>query len=409
MNRRVGKGGPVANMRSVRTLAPLRHTLFWLLVVTALAMGGLLSFLIQGLLKSEELDRQAELATRALLVRERARDALDRPEIPDLPGRHELEVALVRGDEQERRRALDRYQNDALLTLLQVQHTRAREQTVAALVSGLLALTCAACLAALLLMFRQRILAPIADLNQLARSVLDGDLGRRAPDFRQPEFALLGESMNAMLNGLEVRVQELEAARSELAELLAAGPAALVQVDRQGRVLSANAAAQELVGCELEGRAAPEVLPLVDEQGDSFWEAAGHAPIPHWLLEGVPVAAARVHLGGESTLVQVRDLRRAAPTAISEDERPDPLESGIPVPAEFEALTGREQEIFSEIARGRTNKEIAESLFISEGTVKTHVNNMLRKLELRDRVQVLLYAARNNLLPHDAPPPQDPP
>ncbi len=409
MNRRVGKGRPVANMRSVRTLAPLRHTLFWLLVVTALAMGGLLSFLIQGLLKSEELDRQAELATRALLVRERARDALDRPEIPDLPGRHELEVALVRGDEQERRRALDRYQNDALLTLLQVQHTRAREQTVAALVSGLLALTCAACLAALLLMFRQRILAPIADLNQLARSVLDGDLGRRAPDFRQPEFALLGESMNAMLDGLEVRVQELEAARSELAELLAAGPAALVQVDRQGRVLSANAAAQELVGCELEGRAAPEVLPLVDEQGDSFWEAAGHAPIPHWLLEGVPVAAARVHLGGESTLVQVRDLRRAAPTAISEDERPDPPESGIPVPAEFEALTGREQEIFSEIARGRTNKEIAESLFISEGTVKTHVNNMLRKLELRDRVQVLLYAARNNLLPHDAPPPQDPP
>lgn len=409
MNRRVGKGRAVANMRPVRTLAPLRHTLFWLLVVTALAMGGLLSFLIQGLLKSEELDRQAELATRALLVRERARDALDRPEIPDLPGRHELEVALVRGDEQERRRALDRYQNDALLTLLQVQHTRAREQTVAALVSGLLALTCAACLAALLLMFRQRILAPIADLNQLARSVLEGDLGRRAPDLRQPEFALLGESMNAMLEGLEARVQELEAARSELAELLAAGPAALIQVDRQGRVLSANTAAQELVGCELEGRAAPEVLPLVDEQGDSFWEAAGHDAIPHWLLEGVPVAAARVHLGGESTLVQVRDLRQASPAAISEDERPDPLEAGNPVPAEFEALTGREQEIFSEIARGRTNKEIAESLFISEGTVKTHVNNMLRKLELRDRVQVLLYAARNNLLPHDAPPPQDPP
>ncbi len=407
MKHLVGKGRVVANMGPVRTLAPLRHTLFWLLVVTALAMGGLLSFLIQGLLKSEELDRQAELATRALLVRERARDALDRPEIPDLPGRRELEVALVRGDEQERRRALDRYQNDALLTLLQVQHTRAREQTVAALVSGLLALTCAACLAGLLLMFRQRILAPIADLNQLARSVLDGDLARRAPDFRQPEFALLGKSMNAMLDGLEARVQDLEAARSELAELLAAGPAALIQVDRQGLVLSANAAAQELTGCQLEGRAAPEVLPLVDEQGDSFWEAAGRAPIPHWLLEGVPVAAARVHLSGESTLVQVRDLRPSAPTPISEDGRPGTLEVENSVPAEFEALTSREQEIFGEIARGRTNKEIAESLFISEGTVKTHVNNMLRKLELRDRVQVLLYAARKNLLPHDAQPPQD--
>jgi DNA-binding CsgD family transcriptional regulator/PAS domain-containing protein len=409
MNLRVGKGRAVANMRPVRSLIPLRHILFWLLVVTFLAMGGLLSFLIQGLLKSEELDRQAELATRALLVRERARDALDRPEIPDLPGRQELELALVRGDENEKRRALERYQNDALLILLQVQHTRAREQSVAALVSGLLALTCAACLAALLLMFRQRILAPIADLNRLARNVLDGDLGCRAPDFRQPEFALLGESMNAMLDGLEGRVQELEAARSELAELLAAGPAALLQVDRQGRVLAANAAAQELVGCELEGRAAPEVLPLVDEKGDSFWESAGHDPIPHWLLEEVPVAAARVDLGDESTLVQVRELRRASSRPSSEDEQPDPPETEKPVPADFEALTGREQEIFNEIAHGRTNKEIAENLFISEGTVKTHVNNMLRKLELRDRVQLLLYAARNNLLPQDAPPPNDPP
>jgi len=374
-------------------------------------MGGLLSVLIQGLLKSEELDRQAELATRALLVRERARDALERPEIPDLPGRHELEMALVKGDEQERRRALDRYQNDALLALMQVQHIRAREQTVAALVSGLLALTCAACLAALLLMFRQRILAPIADLNQLARSVLDGDLARRAPDFSQPEFALLGASMNAMLDGLEARVQDLEAARSELADLLAAGPAALIQVDRQGLVLSANAAAQELAGCELEGRAAPEVLPLVDEQGDSFWMAVSRDPVAQWLLEGVPVAAARVHLGDRSTLVQLRDLRRVAPAAAPEEDPPARLEveSENPMPVEFEALTSREQEIFGEIARGRTNKEIAESLFISEGTVKTHVNNMLRKLELRDRVQVLLYAARNNLLPHDAPPPQDPP
>lgn len=395
-------------MVPVRTLAPLRQTLFWLLVMTALAMGGLLSVLIQGLLKSEELDRQAELATRALLVRERARDALSRPEIPDLPGRQELELALVRGDEKERRRALDRFQNDALLTLLQVQQIRAREQTVAALVSGLLALTCAACLAALLLMFRQRILAPISTLNQLARGVLDGELDRRAPPFGQPEFALLGESMNAMLDGLEARVRDLEVARGQLADLLASGPAALLEVDREGRVRSANAAAQLLAGRELEGRAAPEILPLIDEQGSSFWHAPPGQAGVHWILEGVPVAAARVHLDGESTLVHLRDLRAMPHEPGPEEEFPDPPEA---LPAEFAALTGREQEIFGEIARGRTNKEIAEDLFISEGTVKTHVNNMLRKLGLRDRVQVLLYAARRNLLPQevqDSQEPQDP-
>ncbi len=67
-------------------------------------------------------------------------------------------------------------------------------------------------------------------------------------------------------------------------------------------------------------------------------------------------------------------------------------------PSAFLELTGREQEIFRSITRGLSNKEIAEALVISEGTVKTHMNNLLRKLNLKDRVQLLLYAAQHDLL-----------
>jgi two-component system, NarL family, response regulator DegU len=55
-------------------------------------------------------------------------------------------------------------------------------------------------------------------------------------------------------------------------------------------------------------------------------------------------------------------------------------------------LTRREFEIVSHIACGASNKEIAEKLFISEKTVKNHVSNILRKMELEDRTQVAVYA-----------------
>jgi two-component system, NarL family, response regulator DegU len=61
-------------------------------------------------------------------------------------------------------------------------------------------------------------------------------------------------------------------------------------------------------------------------------------------------------------------------------------------------LTRREFEIVSHIACGASNKEIAERLFISEKTVKNHVSNILRKMELEDRTQVAVYAYRKGLI-----------
>jgi DNA-binding NarL/FixJ family response regulator len=60
-------------------------------------------------------------------------------------------------------------------------------------------------------------------------------------------------------------------------------------------------------------------------------------------------------------------------------------------------LTEREREVLAEIARGRSNREIARALVLSEKTVKTHVSAILMKLDLQDRTQAALYAVRNNL------------
>jgi DNA-binding NarL/FixJ family response regulator len=75
--------------------------------------------------------------------------------------------------------------------------------------------------------------------------------------------------------------------------------------------------------------------------------------------------------------------------------------SSAPVPEErpeaFTQLTPREQEVLQLIATGCSNREIAEKLYISERTVKNHVNSLLRRLNLRDRTQVAILAAKWSL------------
>jgi len=67
-------------------------------------------------------------------------------------------------------------------------------------------------------------------------------------------------------------------------------------------------------------------------------------------------------------------------------------------PAAFRGLTDKEREVFTAVARGLSNAEIAGTVFASESTVKTHVGAILRKLALRDRVQIVVFAHEHGLV-----------
>ena len=69
-----------------------------------------------------------------------------------------------------------------------------------------------------------------------------------------------------------------------------------------------------------------------------------------------------------------------------------------PAPAAYLSLTEKEREVFAAVAKGLSNTEVAGQVFLSESTVKTHVGAILRKLGLRDRVQIVVFAHEHALV-----------
>ncbi len=99
---------------------------------------------------------------------------------------------------------------------------------------------------------------------------------------------------------------------------------------------------------------------------------------------------------------QADDLRRAIKAAAAGQVQLSPqaaarLMREVKAPESPEVLTERETEVLRLLARGQSNKEIAQGLVIGEKTVKTHVSNILSKLHLDGRTQAAIYALRHGL------------
>jgi DNA-binding NarL/FixJ family response regulator len=149
---------------------------------------------------------------------------------------------------------------------------------------------------------------------------------------------------------------------------------------------------------------APNVLVLTTFDLDEYVYEALRAGAGGFMLKDAAPSqlaeAVRTVAAGESLLAPAvtrrlveRFVRRPPADAVREQE--------------FADLTERELEVLTLIARGLSNAEIGEQLFLSEATVKTHVTRILSKLGLRDRVQAVVRAYESGLVEPGAEPAAD--
>jgi DNA-binding NarL/FixJ family response regulator len=114
-----------------------------------------------------------------------------------------------------------------------------------------------------------------------------------------------------------------------------------------------------------------------------------------FLLKDVPgdqlVAGIRIVASGDALLAPALTRR-----LIEHFVRRPPPDAAQP--QGLDALTARETEVLTLLARGHSNAEIATTLFLGEATIKTHIGRILQKLDLRDRVQAVVYAYESGLV-----------
>lgn len=141
-------------------------------------------------------------------------------------------------------------------------------------------------------------------------------------------------------------------------------------------------------------RAVPStrVVVLTSFSEDSRVVAAVRAGATSYLLKDISppelVQAVRAAQRNASVIDPNVARRLAAESTAAAETAPGP-----------DALTPRELEVLRLVARGYANRAIADALFISEKTTKTHISNILAKLQLTDRTQAAIYALRTRLVP----------
>jgi DNA-binding NarL/FixJ family response regulator len=166
----------------------------------------------------------------------------------------------------------------------------------------------------------------------------------------------------------------------------------IILMDIRMPVLDGIEATRRIVG----DRPAARVLILTTFGLDTYVYEALRAGASGFMLKDAPpeeiTAAVRIVARGEALLAPA--ITRAV---IEEFTRAPAATIAVPPPALTE-LTPREREVLDLLAGGLSNPEICQRLVISEATAKTHVARIIQKLDLRDRVQAVIYAYETGLI-----------
>ena len=139
----------------------------------------------------------------------------------------------------------------------------------------------------------------------------------------------------------------------------------------------------------------PKVMILTTFERDEYIFEALRAGASGFLLKNAPpeelVEAVRTVAEGNALLSPSVTKRIITEFSAAQTAQVDPS-------PDLDLLTERETEVLRQVATGATNSEIAEALFVGEATVKTHVSNLLMKLGMRDRVQLVVFAYEGGLI-----------
>jgi DNA-binding NarL/FixJ family response regulator len=201
--------------------------------------------------------------------------------------------------------------------------------------------------------------------------------------------------------GIEI-TGEAEDGQNALTQTRALRPD-IVLMDIRMPVLDGISATRQIVAERLRSR----VLVLTTFDAEKIVYDAMKAGASGFLLKTAPpakLADAIYTIAAGDALLAPTITRRLIEEFV---RRPPP---GQTTPIQLDELTERERDVLGLIARGLSNPEIGAELFISEATVKTHVNHLLQKLDLRDRVQAVVLAYETGLVrPGERPPPSSRP
>lgn len=166
----------------------------------------------------------------------------------------------------------------------------------------------------------------------------------------------------------------------------------VVLMDVRMPILDGLAAAEQLLSGP--AKVSSKILMLTTFDIDDYVYQALRIGASGFMLKDAPaeelVRAVRVVAAGDALLAP--SVTRRLIAEVTSRQRPRRATS-----SRLSGLTPREREVLEQVAEGKSNAEIATHLFVAEQTVKTHVSNLLSKLQLRDRAQAVVYAYENGV------------